>query len=135
MSKEKNPTTLEDALVAIEALKSNHAAELEASQKVAEAAQKEVEELTTELGLIKEKHAKELDEAKDQVRKFTKSVPGTYKSKDHNVTIRFKDGHVKTRVKGELVLSEDLIKNKGGKHTEFLDHLIEIGYGGIEEVK
>lgn len=66
---------------------------------------------------------------------ITKEVAGTYKSKEHKVEIRFKPGYLKTRIGHEIIPSEDLILNKGGKYTEELDRLIEIGYGGIEEVK
>lgn len=134
MAKEKNtaPETIEDALVIIENLNT----ELAASNEVAEALKKVVGEQTNELDQIKANHAKELDAVQAKVQNITKNVPGTYKSKEHNKTIRFKDGFVNTRVSPETIVSSaELIKNRGGKYTDFLDRLIAVGYGGIEEVK
>ena len=134
MAKEKTnnaPETLEDALVIIEHLN----AELTASNEVAEAAKKAAEEMSAELDAIKANHAAQLDAVQEKVQEITKSVPGTYKSKKHNVTIRFKDGFVKTRVKDVIIPSAELLKNKGGDFTDFLDNLIAIEYGGIEILK
>lgn len=76
-----------------------------------------------------------VNETSHVIEKKLHIVPGTYKSKEHGVTIKFKDGFTKTRVGGEIIASSEIIKNKGGIYTEFLDNLIKIQYGGIEEVK
>lgn len=146
------PATLEEALVLIDKLQSDLTAsneladksskeieklqsEVTASNDLVEKSSKELEKAQKEIDSLKAKHSKELDKAKAGVKKITKSVDGIYKSEKHGKTIKFKDGFVKTRVKDTIVDSEDLIKNKGGENTEYLDYLIEIGYGGIEEVK
>jgi antitoxin component YwqK of YwqJK toxin-antitoxin module len=76
----------------------------------------------------------ELKLVSDKVSKKTNVVPGTYKSKAHKKTIRFKDGMVQTNVNGHLVDSAEVIKNKDGKYTEVLDFFIEVGAGVIEIV-
>jgi hypothetical protein len=73
----------------------------------------------------------ELESANEE---FTKTVPGTYTSKEHKVTVKFKDGYINTFVKSVKVTSKEVIANKGGAYTEFLDRMIEIGYAGLEEV-
>ena len=155
MAKDKNnaPDTIEAALVIIENLNTELAAsntlntelkgtvenlntELEASNEVAEALKAVNEEQANELDQIKANHAIEMDSVQAKVQNITKNVPGTYKSKAHNKTIRFKDGFVNTRVNPETIVpSAELIKNKGGNYTDFLDRLIAIGFAGIEEVK
>jgi hypothetical protein len=76
----------------------------------------------------------ELKLVTDKVSQKTNVVPGTYKSKAHKKTIRFKDGMVKTNVNGHLVDSSEVIKNEDGKYTEVLDFFIEVGAGVIEIV-
>ena len=76
--------------------------------------------LTEELDLLKGKYAV-----------VTKEVPGTftYEKKQY----RFKKGHLKTRVKGELVDSSALISDPSMK--EHMISLIKINYGGLEIVE
>jgi hypothetical protein len=64
-----------------------------------------------------------------------KAIVGTYVSKKHKVTVRFKDGFVKTNVHGQLVSSEEVIANENGKYTALLDHFIEVGAAVIEVVE
>jgi chromosome segregation ATPase len=148
MSNDKNntkvPATLEEAMVVIGKLNeelsasnkenSNLKTELQSANELTEKAQKELEKSINSVDGLKKKHTKELDAVKKGVKNITKSVDGVYKSEKHGVTIKFKDGYVKTRTKDGIVSSEEIIENKGDKYTEFLDHLIGIGYGGIEEV-
>lgn len=62
------------------------------------------------------------------------TVPGKYKSELHGVTVKFKTGFVKMRTPEGLVDSKEIIKNKGGEYTDFLDNLIAISFGGFEIV-
>jgi len=63
------------------------------------------------------------------------TVPGKYKSEAHGVTVRFKTGFVKMRTPEGLVESKEIIKNKGGIWTAFLDNLIDLKFGGFEIVE
>lgn len=76
-----------------------------------------------------------LEQDLGKIGKNNKVVPGVYKSKAHNKTIRFKDGILKTRVNGELIDSAVVIKNEKGIYTELLDSFIKVGAAVIEEVK
>lgn len=87
----------------------------------------QVETLTADL--------EELSKASEKGIKAANTVPGKYTSKEHKVSIRFKDGCVKTRVEGKIVDSTEIIKNKGGIYTAFLDNLIAIEAGVIEIIK
>lgn len=126
--------TIEEATARIETLET----ELEAANAIiAEQAEKLEAPCAcgnTEVEALKARLA-EFEANAQKASVITKEVPGTYKSKEHKKEIRFLPGFLKTRIGQELIPSEDLIKNKGGKYTEELDRLIEIGYGGIEEVK
>lgn len=104
----------------------------------------EIEALNGQLALTAESVAKvdaletENAELKLLVSKETlvsKAVPGTFKSKKHGVTIRFKDGARKTRVGLDVIDSAELMKNEGGKYTDALNHLIELGASFIEVVE
>lgn len=129
MAKEKGNTieTLEQALEVI-AQKDNLIAEKE--NQIAELEGKIAELEAT----VAEKDA-EIIKIQSETTNLTKEVPGTYKSKKHKVTVRFRKGFVNTRYKGGIIPSSELIKNEDGKYTEFLDHLIEIGFGGFQKVK
>jgi hypothetical protein len=117
--------TLEEAKAEIAALKSQ-LVELAESPSQLQTALEENESLKAEIA--------ELKLVTDKVSQKTNVVPGTYKSKAHKKTIRFKDGMVKTNVNGHLVDSIEVIKNEDGKYTEVLDFFIEVGAGVIEIV-
>ena len=117
--------TLEEAKAEIAALKSQ-LVELAELPSQLQMALEENESLKAEIA--------ELKLVTDKVSQKTNVVPGTYKSKAHKKTIRFKDGMVKTNVNGHLVDSAEVIKNKDGKYTEVLDFFIEVGAGVIEIV-
>jgi regulator of replication initiation timing len=117
--------TLEEAKAEIAALKSQ-LVELAESPSQLQTALEENESLKAEIA--------ELKLVTDKVSQKTNVVPGTYKSKAHKKTIRFKDGMVKTNVNGHLVDSTEVIKNEDGKYTEVLDFFIEVGAGVIEIV-
>ncbi len=117
--------TLEEAKAEIAALKSQ-LVELAESPSKLQTALEENESLKAEIA--------ELKLVTDKVSQKTNVVPGTYKSKAHKKTIRFKDGMVKTNVNGHLVDSSEVIKNEDGKYTEVLDFFIEVGAGVIEIV-
>lgn len=127
----KEPTTLEEAMLLIGSLRT----ELTASKEVSDKAVKAFEDQSKEMEELKAAHKAELDAVKSKVTSITKEVVGEYASKKHKKTIRFRTGFVKTRVEGELIPSAELIENKDGKYTAFLDNLIAIEYGGIEIVK
>lgn len=87
----------------------------------------------------------ELAGAKTEVSKHTKEVEGSFKylgteSKMKNKTFRFKKGHLSVRLPkalhanfgSEPVAAADLISDK--KFKEAMNHLVEIGFGGLEEV-
>ena len=116
--------TLETELEAANAIIAEQAAKLEAP---CECGNTEVEALKARLA--------EFEANAQKASVITKEVPGTYKSKKHNVEIRFKPGFINTRIGHEIIASAELIKNSKGIYTEELDRLIEIGYGGIEIVK
>ena len=117
--------TLEEAKAEIEALKSQ-LVELAESPSQLQTALEENESLKAEIA--------ELKLVSDKVSKKTNVVPGTYKSKAHKKTIRFKDGMIQTNVNGHLVDSAEVIKNEDGKYTDVLDFFIEVGAGVIEIV-
>lgn len=152
-STKKAPETLEEALGVIATLNTDLSesktaletqnkavetltAELTASKTIIDSAKTAVEDITAEMDALKEKHAEELAALKSEVSAITKEVAGTYTSKKHKgKVIKFKTGFVNTRVNGSIVPSKDIIENKGGEYSAFLDNLIAIGYNGIEEVK
>jgi len=123
-TKENTIETLEQALEVI-AQKDQKIAELEA---VVANSKEELEAVVAEFEA-------ELEAVKAETTEITKVVPGVYKSEAHGVTVRFKKGYVNMRYKAGIVPSAEIIKNKDGKFTEFLDNLIEIQSGTIEVVK
>lgn len=89
----------------------------------------EIQDKDDEIGKI----TLELDDIKSATKKILKEVPGTFKS-TNGKTYRFKKGALKTRLANQqnLVDSEELIKDKA--HHPYLEKLIEVGYGLLEEV-
>jgi chromosome segregation ATPase len=82
----------------------------------------------TDQGADLEDQIKDLEARLDKRPKNLKLVEGT--AKVGGKTFRFKEGFVKTRYKGQVVASADLLEDK-----EAMEYLVKIGYGGLEEVK
>lgn len=118
--------TLEQALEENKALKEQLKALIELPSKL--------EEALLENEVLKSEN-EELKLVADKGAKIAKIIPGTYTSKKHKVSIRFKDGMVKSSVNGKLVDSAEVIKNKDGKYTQYLDFCIEVGASVIEIVE
>lgn len=100
--------------------------QLAAANQAVESANAENERLTAELESANQA-VEDLKSELDEMPESKLKVPGTVKI--GGSTYRFKDGFVKTRWNGEVVKSEDLLKNK-----EAMAHLVKIAYGGIEKV-
>lgn len=88
----------------------------------------------TEKTKVQAKEIKELKASAEKTIAISLEVPGVYRSEKHDVSIRFAKGCVKTRIQNEIVDSKEIIKNKNGEHTEFLDDLIEKKAGIIEVI-
>lgn len=115
----KGEVTIESLLAENEALK-NQLADLATVSAENETLKAEIEALKLQL---------------EKSGKTAKIVPGTYKSKKHNITIQFVAGALKVRNGQEILDSAEVIKNEDKQYTSLLDHLIEVGAGIIEEVK
>ena len=123
----------EDLLVAFDKLSLENKALKEQMADLAEAPS-EVEALKAEKEELLAK-IEELSIVAEKGVKAAKAVVGNYTSKKHKITVRFKDGCVKTNVHGQLIASEEVIENKDGKYTALLDHFIEVGAAVIEVVE
>ena len=94
-------------------------------------------EIAAQVTLIAEKDATiaQLEKGVKVVEVPQNTVPGKYKSELHGVTVKFKTGFVKMRTPEGLVESKEIMKNKGGQWSDFMDNLIGIGFGGFEIVQ
>jgi cell division septum initiation protein DivIVA len=97
-----------------------------AKELTLEQALEKIEALQTENAELK----KTAEEATSKLAKVNNQVPGVYKQKESGKTYRFKKGFMKVNLKGTVHESVDVLKN-----AEMMDHLIEIGFGGIEIVE
>jgi hypothetical protein len=61
--------------------------------------------------------------------KVNNEVPGSFKMEDGRV-VKFKKGFVKVNLKGKIIDSVDVLKD-----ADIMNHLVEIGFGGIEIVQ
>lgn len=98
-----------------------------------EALAKKDEAHAAEIEELKEAHANEIASLQKEAAKELNVVPGTFKA-DDGTKYRFKKGFVKTRTqKHGIVDSSELISN--ADYREEMEHLIEVGYGGLEVVE
>lgn len=96
-----------------------------------------IESHNSEVESLKAAHASEVETLKAKLEESMGSdnrgvVKGSFKSTDGK-TYQFKKGFVKVIFKGTAYNSEDLISDK--ELAPVMESLIEIGFGGLEEVK
>lgn len=117
---EKSVVDLTEKLEAANKLAADTQTQLDEALKAAEALEATIAEKDTEIAALTDQLGKRPENPR--------LVKGT--AKVEGKTYKFKEGFVKTRWKGEVVKSEDLLQDK-----EAMQYLVKIGYGGLEEVK
>lgn len=101
----------------IEALKATPALDDSAKEKIAK--------LEADNKALKAENAK----VSKDLAKINNEVPGSFEMEDGRV-VKFKKGFVKVNLKGKITDSVDALKD-----ADMMNHLVEIGFGGIEIIE